>query len=159
MKTLYVLRHARAKFSDNGDKNRPLSYDGELEAHKLGKELKARKVNFNHIITSTAKRALQTTDIICHEIANGVAIEFNDNFYTCTTSEAIEILNKTNENIDSLLVVGHNPQWSNLVNILSGNDRVYLDTCNFVALNFDYNWQQLQPNCCTIDYIILPRYI
>lgn len=162
MKTLYLLRHAKSDWlADVDDKERELNYNGELEARKLGKELKARNIVFDKIICSPAVRAVQTCNIVSKTCGYKGEVLFSDKFYFCRADEILEIVGSIDDTVDSLLLVGHNPVWSDLVRELSDeHPRIYLDTCNFVSLSFDGRWSDLSAGkYCKLNYVISPRNI
>ena len=162
MKTLYLLRHAKSDWQAAvDDKDRELNYNGELEDRKLGKDIKARNIKFDKIICSPAVRAVQTYNIVSKSCGYQGEVFFSDKFYFCRAEEILEIVGTTDDAVDSLLLVGHNPVWSDLVHDLSDeHPRIYLDTCNFAALTFDGRWSDLSAGKnCKLDYVISPRNI
>lgn len=163
MKKLYILRHAAADYyASCDDKDRDLEYIGEMDAHKLGKELKARGVNFDAIKCSTAARTMQTLDIVRKELGYDGAVSYDDDLYSFDTRSVLDVLAGYDDTLQNLLIVAHNPVCSELVWYLS-TDRVHIqfDTCNFAALEYDGDkWAELAEGAsCRLDYIIKPRYI
>lgn len=66
MKTLYLMRHARASREVYGisDIDRPLLLEGVEDSHRIGERLKEMKIIVRHLVSSPAKRALETAAVI-----------------------------------------------------------------------------------------------
>ena len=67
MKRLILLRHASAdnnKFSEENDHDKPLDKRGEADSKNLSEWLKNSFLNFDLIISSNAKRAIQTSELV-----------------------------------------------------------------------------------------------
>jgi phosphohistidine phosphatase len=65
---LYLIRHAdAAALGERGiteDAARPLSQQGEAQAHKVGRTLRKKGVKLDKLVTSPLVRARQTADLI-----------------------------------------------------------------------------------------------
>ena len=70
MKTLFLIRHAKSSWDDTAlpDKDRPLNDRGKRDAPKMGKRLAKRDVKPDLILSSPAKRALTTAEIIAKKL-------------------------------------------------------------------------------------------
>ena len=70
MKTLFLIRHAKSSWDDPAlsDKDRPLSDRGRRDAPKMGKRLAKRDVKPDLILSSPARRALTTAEIIAKKL-------------------------------------------------------------------------------------------
>ncbi len=62
MKTLYIIRHAKSSWDDLDlkDFNRPLNERGEKDVPKMGKRLKEKEIYPDIMLSSPAKRAIET---------------------------------------------------------------------------------------------------
>ncbi|MBI4945710.1 MAG: phosphohistidine phosphatase SixA [Bacteroidetes bacterium] len=112
------MRHAKAedKSATGMDFDRTLTEKGISNAEKMGKRLAQREVLPNLIITSPARRALQTAQIIGKIIKYSGKIIQNETIYNSTVPALIDIIRNTGEGIQSLMLVGHNPSLTDLVN-------------------------------------------
>ena len=70
MKTLFLVRHAKSSRDDTAmpDKDRPLNDRGKRDAPKMGERLAKRDVKPNLILSSPARRALKTAEIIAKKL-------------------------------------------------------------------------------------------
>jgi len=64
MKTLLILRHAKSSWKNPGlaDHNRPLNKRGKRDAPRVGRLLRDKNLTPDLILSSTAKRALDTAE-------------------------------------------------------------------------------------------------
>ena len=70
MKTLFLIRHAKSSWDDTAlpDKDRPLANRGRRDAPKMGRRLAKREVKPDLILSSPARRALTTAEIIAKKL-------------------------------------------------------------------------------------------
>ena len=70
MKTLFLIRHAKSSWDDTAlpDKDRPLADRGRRDAPKMGKRLAKRDVKPDLILSSPARRALTTAEIVAKKL-------------------------------------------------------------------------------------------
>ena len=85
MKTLFLIRHAKSSWDDPAlpDKDRPLGDRGRRDAPKMGKRLAKRDVKPDLILSSPARRALKTAEIIAKKLDYKLKdIVVDDRLYT-----------------------------------------------------------------------------
>lgn len=117
MKTLIIIRHAKAEHSSGVDSHRKLSERGHHDAEAMAKMLLAKGYRINKIFSSPADRTRQTTEYFAK--VHGVEdkdIKFFDDLYLGDTLQIIETINWLQENINTLAIVGHNPGVTNFTN-------------------------------------------
>lgn len=161
MKTLYILRHAKASshYEDYDDIDRPLKPRGIQDAYTLGSAIKEKGVDVNLIAVSSAARSLQTASIVVREA--GLAFEnlrVVPELYLPNDGETLDYIKLLPDNVTSAMVVGHNPDLSYLCQRLTGNHDVELPTCGFVALSIPTDrWSNVGTLKATIEYVIFPQ--
>lgn len=149
MKTLLLLRHAKSSLNDPtlSDNMRPLSYQGKHDVHIIRKFLKNKKLIPNMIISSTAKRAVETANLIAEYIDYHNEIHLSDLLYQTTTKDYINVISKIpnkNNNNNIVLLVGHNPILETLVEIITNELRI-MKTCSLVHIVLSINsWVELK---------------
>ena len=121
MKTLYIARHTQKDANLNKDDyDIPLTKKGLEDAKLMGKKLKEKGVNPDLIVSSPALRTSQTA----HEYAKALNyyknIMYNDVLYMAFVNELIETISYTYDNVNSMILVGHNPSVSALVLQIAG---------------------------------------
>lgn len=122
MKTIYIVRHARAhrRGDSSEDFSRELTEDGKLDAHRVGLFLKKRNILPDLVLSSTAKRAVQTAQILADEMMYSRSeIDFDDSLYEIEVEDLLQILHHLNNDHQSVMLVGHNPPMSILADYLT----------------------------------------
>ena len=147
MKKLFVVRHAKSSwdFPDLDDFSRPLNKRGKKNAPEMGKRMAKQGIKPDAIISSSAKRALSTARRIATELGfprNRIVKE--DQFYHGSNQDVIEIIQHVNDNINTLMIFGHNPGLTDLVNYLSDANISNIPTCGVAEIDFDImTWKLL----------------
>src|SRR5689334_286731 len=120
MKTLYLIRHAKAGWDkpELTDFDRPLTELGKQHAHNIGQELKPI-VKPDLIISSPALRALTTAQIIAQAVGYAEdKIAVNQQIYTGGVDELMTIIQAIKPNHEKVLFFGHNPSLTWLLHFL-----------------------------------------
>jgi phosphohistidine phosphatase len=163
MKTLYLLRHAQAAPEaplSMGDYDRVLSAKGEQEAQKVADYLKQGRAAPDFVLASSAARTLQTARIIMKAFSH-VDSHFDRQLYLATPDIILRDIFSINDNVNSLLVVGHNPGIAELAIALS--NRTFSDfsqdfpTATLAVLEGDFNaWSEISPHKLKLADVFLP---
>ncbi|MFZ4261738.1 SixA phosphatase family protein [Sphingobacterium sp. HJSM2_6] len=124
MKTLYLIRHAKAEEHalTKSDFNRNLIPKGKERAKTIAKELAGtfNIDNNTYVLSSSAHRALQTAEIFCEALQFPLSkIQVTDHIYEAHFTAILKEINTVSKEYDKVLVFGHNPGLSNLINYLS----------------------------------------
>src|SRR5262245_26202975 len=115
---LYLLRHADADTIAVSDEARALSDKGEAQAKKVARFCEAHDVCVSPILTSPVKRALQTAQIVAHHLR---AELITAPWLACGMRPVLAVDElKGFRNKDSVMIVGHEPDFSSLVAHLIG---------------------------------------
>jgi phosphohistidine phosphatase len=118
---LTLLRHAKSSWSDDTipDLDRPLSTRGERDAPEMASRLLARAEHPDLIVTSHARRALQTARIFARALGvpdSRLLVERA--LYLATPGEIMALIARQRDAVSDLMVVGHNPGMTALANAL-----------------------------------------
>ena len=106
IKTIYLLRHAEAGPAGGlSDEERALTPTGVETCRKLRAHLEAEGANFDRILCSSARRAIDTCNLV---VGEGRA-EIDPVLYLAGTETLFARIRALDESVTSLLVVGHNP--------------------------------------------------
>ena len=160
MKHLLLLRHAKSSWKDSSlsDHDRPLNKRGKRTAPIMGQRLSRKLIQPQHIISSTAKRALDTASIVANAIKyDKERIETNRNLFHAWPEEMLEVASKCDNSITVLMLIGHNPGTTDLANqLLALNHFDNVPTAGLVTIGININdWKALNQNnfeCELIDY-------
>jgi phosphohistidine phosphatase len=118
---LHFLRHAHAGDPEawkGPDETRPLSNKGEKQADRLGAFLAGVGFKPDAIITSPKLRAVQTAEIVARHL--GIQISFDDRLAGAFDIEGLETLLRDAGDPRRPVVVGHDPDFSEVLAALSG---------------------------------------
>jgi phosphohistidine phosphatase len=111
MKTLLILRHAKSswKHTNLSDHERPLNKRGKKAAPLMGQLLYEQDLVPDIILSSTARRARDTAEIVAEASGFEGEIYYLEDLYHGWPSDYIVALRGLSDENDSVMVVGHNP--------------------------------------------------
>jgi len=121
MKTLLLMRHAKSswKHAELEDQQRPLNKRGEKDAPMMGKLLKEKELIPQRILSSIAVRARQTVSLLAEKAGFHGQIDYLDIFYMAEPQVYLEALTYLPDDVERVMIVGHNPGLEGLLQILS----------------------------------------
>jgi phosphohistidine phosphatase len=160
MKTLYLVRHAKSSWKDSSldDLERPLNRRGKRDAPFMGELLKEKVVNPDVVISSPAKRASKTAQIITEHIGYSKKdIIYSEEIYEASSRELVDFIKKIDDKYNSVMLFGHNPGFTMLNNYLSKNYIDNIPTCGIVALQFNINWKEIDKNSAKMLFFDYPK--
>lgn len=147
MKTLYLVRHAQAEppATARSDRERALDARGVDDAARAGARLAARGVRPARLIASPALRALTTAQLFADAL--GIArgrIVIDERLYASTVETLLAIVRALDHepDVDSVMLFGHNPEFSDLARRLSPAI-AGLHTCAVAVFDLDGAWREL----------------
>ncbi len=153
------MRHAKSSWNDanSSDFQRPLNERGLKAAPLIGKIMFDRRIKPELIVSSSAERAKQTAMLVKEAAQIGGEIQFDQRIYEAGLPTLMQILAETKENFESVLFVGHNPGFENLLNALTGGAQP-MQTAVLAVIDLDIdNWSKITPNCGTLRVLIRPK--
>src|SRR6266576_332308 len=131
MKTLFLIRHAKSSWDDPAlsDKDRPLSDRGRRDAPKMGKRLAKRDVKPDLILSSPARRALTTAEIIAKKLDYKLKhIVVDDRLYAGAVHDLLNVVHKLGDKLERVMLFGHNPELTEFAHRLS-SEITRMPTC------------------------------
>jgi phosphohistidine phosphatase len=122
MPTLLVMRHGKSDWgAPNGaDHDRPLAERGVRSARLIGRLLTGLDLAPHFIISSTAVRARTTAELAAAAGGWDAPISLQPGFYGGSTGDVLGLAAREAPDVDRLMLVGHEPTWSGLVEHLTG---------------------------------------
>lgn len=157
---LLLLRHGKSDWEADygGDADRPLKGRGRKAARLMGRLLSSTEQQPDFAITSTAYRATETLELAkragdwsCPTVANHA-------LYLQSAPELIRTLSGSIPDSARLaLAVGHEPTWSDLVELLTGAS-VTMPTAAACRIELDIStWAELRPGVGRLQWLLPPR--
>jgi phosphohistidine phosphatase len=133
---LIVLRHATSEpqARGQGDHARPLDPHGRAEALDVGTRLCALGWVPQAVICSDATRARQTWAHMQPGLRDAATVDFTPTFYLMGITEIRAALRHVAPEVDTVIVLGHNPGWEDAVRELCGV-RVRMAPCHAALLS------------------------
>lgn len=159
MKTLFVLRHAKSSWAnpDSSDFDRRLNEQGLRTAPAMGETIFKNQFQPAMILSSPAKRAKQTAILIKETARIKGKIEYDERIYEASPLRLLQVISEQSENIESLMLVGHNPGLEGLIKILTGEIQP-MPTTALAVIDMDTNnWQEISAESGKLRTVIRPK--
>ena len=120
MKKLIIVRHCKSSWSDMrlSDFDRPLNNRGMNDGDLMSGKLLENLSSVDLLLSSSSNRTVLTSKFFIDKI-NINKIKYEDELYHADYKTIINKLKKVDNIIDKLIVIGHNPGLTNLVNYFS----------------------------------------
>lgn len=118
---LIVLRHAEAEpdGDGNGDHGRPLHDRGRRDAARVGMRLRELGWLPQVVVSSDATRTRQTWQHMAAALGTP-AVTFTRDLYLMGIEEIRAALREQSAEVETVMVLGHNPGWEDAVHALCG---------------------------------------
>ncbi len=137
-KQIALVRHGEAEqgFGIDSDLERELTVLGVSKLHRLAGVLKERDVFFDLLVTSPAKRTLQTVEILSQYVKI-ILEEQKRNFYLANCEVLFSAINQLSDQHQRVMLVGHNPGISALLAYLTDDFYVSLSPGMMALVDFE----------------------
>ena len=153
MKKITLLRHGDSLHQDASitDWSRTLSPEGEKECHDVAKFVKNCHPFPSKIISSDARRTVETVKIILEKNKwdSGI-LNIDKELYLASAKLLTEKIQSQSESINDLIIVGHNPGLSELSSSLL-KQSIYLPSSGCVSLNINLDVWDLEAEVMISD--------
>ena len=136
LKTLYILRHAKAAPEDRegGDAERPLTKHGRKAAAAMGDYLAGLQPAPRLVLCSSSRRTRETLDEVLPAFEREPQFVFEDALYLASASRLLDRLQRLPEQTDSVLLIGHNPGLHQLAAALASEPAALAESFPTAAL-------------------------
>jgi phosphohistidine phosphatase len=146
-KILYFLRHAKAETSSSTaeDHERGLTERGIEACAIMGRYLVHQVIVPDKVLCSTAQRAEETWKLVEKAYKKAPPVEFYEKLYLASANEILNLIAQVPEEVEKLMLVGHNPGLHQLCLQLakSGDSKlvaaliIKFPTCAVASIAFD----------------------
>lgn len=140
MLELTLIRHAKSDWSDPvlNDFDRPLNRRGLDNAPMMGRILRERGMEFDHVVSSPAQRAIITARLITAELGYPESdIATRDDIYEAAATTLLYCVRQLPADATRCALVGHNPGITEFCNMLTGERIANLPTCAVAVIGFE----------------------
>lgn len=163
MKELYIVRHAKSSwdFPDLPDEERPLLEKGKKRTKLVIDYLLENNISIDLIISSHAVRARETAAILAHALNYPEDnIMISKNVYHGNDESFFNLFYDLSNDIESVMIVGHNPTMTNFANRFLERKIDWLPTSGIVSVKFvTDNWNQVPLANKKVEFLITPKFV
>ncbi|PVX52590.1 phosphohistidine phosphatase [Balneicella halophila] len=162
MKRIILLRHAKTEPYDyhKNDFKRNLTERGKADSHIITAVLERNGYKIDHIVSSSANRAQQTATLFAEDFnLDKELIECHQSIYDgLTTQDLLNLLSSTDDGIETLLFVGHNPDIARFAYRLTKDFSQHAPTCCAIVLETEIEtWKNLGEKDFKLKDIFIPK--
>ena len=157
MKTIHLIRHAKSSWKDASlaDIDRPLNKRGKKSCKVMAPAILSEGCKFENVFCSPANRALETIERISDQIPDlDIKWQMDESLYTFDSDELFLWCTYLPERFKEIVLIGHNPAFTDFCNELCGENIINIPTCAYVRMESvktlkwkDINTLQFQLSC------------
>ncbi len=160
MKTLHLIRHAKAYSGDSSssDIDRPLNDQGKRACATMAQRIVDAGCDFNHVFCSTANRAQQTIAWINQALEDkNIEWSLDDQLYTFDSQEILRWCRKLGDSLNDVVIVGHNPAMTEFCNYVGDRYIENMPTCGYAKLEIaSESWNDLEEDAAKLVTFLAP---
>ena len=165
---LLIMRHAKSNWDTDAltDFERPLSKRGNQNAPRMGTWMSTQGLKPGQVISSPATRAKQTASLVCKALNIPKSeIIWDHRIYEASLNDLLTVLKEQPQNVNRILMVGHNPGMAELVSYLWGDDIQVppdgnlMPTATLAHLSMPEDWAALEYGCAHLNSLTRPKEI
>jgi phosphohistidine phosphatase len=161
-KHLILFRHGKSDWeaSFNRDHDRPVAERGQRAAKTMGRWLAAIDRVPDLALTSSAVRAKTTLNLAMAAGAWTCPTGVTSDLYEATVETVLAIIQQQSDVHHSLMLVGHEPTWSDTLAYLMGGGTLRMPTAAMACLGFEIDhWAQVGQGRGTLLWLLPPKLI
>lgn len=139
------MRHAKARPGTAGvaDFDRPLVEEGRIVAARVGSFLKREKLTADVALSSPAVRARETIESVLQAAGISLKVRADQRLYEGGSLLLLEVLSEVEDDLRTVLLVGHNPVLEEVVQQLTG-ESVHLSPGTLTDVELDAaKWSEI----------------
>jgi phosphohistidine phosphatase len=161
MKKLFLIRHAKSSWDDSGlrDIERPLNGRGRKDAPVMADWLAEQHSPPVALVSSPAVRARSTAGFFAkaYQLDDREVLIVND-LYEASAHDILQVVHGLEESWHNVLLFGHNPGLTDLVNEFADTYVLNLPTCGIAELHSGAKtWSNLSPANSRLVDIYCPK--
>lgn len=166
MKRLTLLRHAKSGWDDGVERDfdRPLNPKGRKAAQTIGREMKKLGLTFDAVLASPALRVKETIGEVEAGFGQPLDPDYEQRLYLASVDTLLDIVHQASDQVESLLLIGHNPGLETLTitlstpNRLRGEAEIKYPTATLAELHFDApSWKSIAGGQGSLARFVRPR--
>jgi phosphohistidine phosphatase len=159
-KTLHVVRHAKSSWEYDGiaDIDRTLKSKGIRNAYEISRKMKLDHFVPQRIVSSPANRALHTAVIFARVFGLPMEnFEIHPVLYETEAERILDYVKSLPDDINSLMICGHNPDFTSLANYFLKETLGEIPTSGVVTLKFKtQSWKAIGRDSLDLHFFHFP---
>ena len=168
VKRLYLLRHAKSSWRDPSleDFDRALNGRGRRAARTMGEYMRRRGMRPALVLCSAAMRATQTLELVQAALGGDLPAQIDDGLYLAEPGALLSRIQRVDDSLLSVMLIGHNPGIERLAVALSGSGddearqrmQAKFPTAALAVLAGDQaRWRDLRQGGARLEAFIRPK--
>lgn len=165
MKTMLWMRHGKSDWDAGygADHDRPLAKRGVKAAQAMGMALARAGFAPDLVLSSTAVRARTTAELALEAGGFSVETRCERGLYDGGAARALELVREmpdvlAGRAVETLLITGHEPTWSDSVSRLIGGGSVRMVTAAVACVVCDVEaWRGVRAGGCELSWFLPPK--
>ena len=165
MKRLYLLRHAKSSWDDPtlADHDRPLAPRGRRAAKVIAEHLGRKGIAPELVLCSPSRRTRQTLKRLAPGLGKNVDVQIEPELYAAPASDLLQVLHEVPDEVESVMLIGHNPGIQDLALGLAGAGsgiprlRSKFPTAALATLELNGTWRELAPGNGELVSFVKPK--
>jgi phosphohistidine phosphatase len=164
-KYLFLLRHAKSSWDDPelADHERPLAPRGRRAAKVMAKHLGRKGIAPELVLCSPATRTRQTLTRLAPGLGKNPDVQIEPELYAASAPVLLEVLHEVPDEIESVMLIGHNPGIQDLaLSLARGGPEVArvrskFPTGGLATLELNGSWRELAPGTAELVSLVKPK--
>ena len=166
MRRVYLLRHAKSSWKDRSlaDRDRPLAGRGKRAAKAVAGHIEAEGIRPDLVLCSPARRSRETLERVEAAFGDRVKARFEEALYGASEAELLARLRALPPELDSVMIVGHNPGLEDLALALAaeGAERARMEekypTAALATIDLSaHDWSAIERGSGALVAYVRPR--
>jgi phosphohistidine phosphatase len=168
MRTLMLMRHAKSSWDqpELADLDRPLAPRGQEAASLMARFIKKSKSKPDLVLCSPAARVRETWQLMAPVLGRSVDCKTLRTIYLGAPSRLLEAVRRASDEVETLMLIGHNPGLGRLAAGLCGvgpknpleRMRSKFPTAALAVIDFDVErWDQVAPGAGRLRAFVRPK--
>ncbi|MGO2103398.1 MAG: SixA phosphatase family protein [Psychroflexus halocasei] len=158
-KRLVIIRHGKSSWKNDEleDIKRPLKERAYKDAELVSNAYKASSIHSFTAFTSPAVRAHETAKLVTDHLDNQIkSLKVDGQLYTFSPSILLDFIANLSDNINNVMLFGHNPAITDVVNQLGSEYFQNVPTTGLVEIQFnESSWSEIDKG--TTQLYLFPK--
>ena len=119
--------------------------------------MREKGIDFDLVLVSTAVRTRETIELIRERAKFRGEVRYDERIYEATVTQLLDVVSQLDSDLESVLLVGHNPGIEELLALLTGEQQ-HVTTANFAKIKLAATkWSASLANKGTLEWLVRPK--